>query len=231
MTWLIVAAAFWIGIHVLVAGVARPGLAARLGEQGFMVLFSILSLVGLVGLILAWREAPYLELWSPGTLLQYAPLVLMPFALWFFVHSVSQKNPTSAGPAAAPGQALPVRGITRVTRHPMLWAFSLWGLAHVLANGDLAALLFFGSILVVAVNGMFSIDRKRLRRDGERYRAFMAETSILPFGAIAAGRQHFAWREIGWWRPLLALLLWLAIMHLHGRLFGVPAIPGFAMGG
>ncbi|MFC3231232.1 NnrU family protein [Marinibaculum pumilum] len=231
MTWLIVATIYWLGIHFLVAGPLRPAIAGRIGETGFAGLFSVLSAIGLAGLIFAWAAASYLELWPPGTLLGYAPLVLMPFALLFFVPSVTQKNPTSAGPPAAGSAPLPVFGITRITRHPMLWAFGLWALGHLLANGDLASLLFFGSFLVVSVNGMFSIDRKRRRSMGARYEAFVAQTSILPFAAAAGGRQTVSWREIGWWRPLAAVILYLAIIHVHGELFGMPAIPGLTMGG
>ncbi|MEQ8343992.1 MAG: NnrU family protein [Sneathiellaceae bacterium] len=230
MSWLIVAFIFWIGIHVLVAGAARPAIAGRIGEAGFAALFSVLSVIGLAGLILAWARAPYVEVWPPVTVLGFAPLILMPFALLFFVPSVTQKNPTSAGPPASGPAALPVRGITRVTRHPMLWAFALWALGHLLANGDLASLLFFGGILVVALNGMPSIDRKRRRSLGADYDAFVAQTSILPFAAIADGRQTFSLREIGWWRPLLAILLYLGLIAVHGLLFGPPAIPGMAIG-
>lgn len=231
MSWLIVASIFWIGIHVVVSGLARPAIAGRIGEAAFAGLFSVLSVIALGGLIIAWVAAPYAALWPPGTLLGYAPLVLMPFALLFFVPSVTQKNPTSAGPPARGPAALPVRGITRITRHPMLWAFALWALGHLLANGDLASLWFFGAILVVALSGMPSIDRKRLRSLGADYEAFMAQTSILPFAAIAGGRQSFSLREIGWWRPLLAILLYLVLIAVHGPVFGVPAVPGLAVGG
>ena len=63
---------------------------------------------------------------------------------------------------------VPVYGITRVTRHPRLCGITLWGIAHLLVNGNLAALIMFGALLVTAVNGMVSIDRKRRRALGPR---------------------------------------------------------------
>jgi len=231
MTWMFVASGFWIGIHLIVGSPVRTAIAARIGEIGFRGLFALLSAVGLAGLIFAWIAAPYVALWPPGTGLGYAPIVVMPFALLFLVYSLTQPNPTSAGPEPKAGTELPVRGMTRITRHPGLWAFALWAVAHLLANGDLASLLLFGSILLVALNGMSSIDRKLLRKLGTGYEVFRQRTSILPFAAIAAGRQTMSWRELGWWRPLLALALYVALLHVHGELFGVPAIPGMTMGG
>src|SRR5918912_150848 len=75
-----------------------------------------------------------------------ALLVLIAFVLLVF--GASADNPTSpAADRMKPGE-LPVRGITRITRHPMLWAFALWALAHLIVNGHLAGVLLFGAILV-----------------------------------------------------------------------------------
>ena len=54
-----------------------------------------------------------------------------------------------------------------------------------------------------------------------------AETSILPFGAILAGRNRLVLAEIGWLAPLLALIGWAAVLHFHARFFGVPALLPF----
>ncbi|MBF9035322.1 hypothetical protein HKCCE2091_13840 [Rhodobacterales bacterium HKCCE2091] len=39
---------------------------------------------------------------------------------------------------------------TRVIRHPQLTGFSLWAVAHLLVNGDLASFMLFGGLLVWA---------------------------------------------------------------------------------
>jgi uncharacterized membrane protein len=116
------------------------------------------------------------------------------------------------------------RGIQRVTRHPMLNAFALWALVHVLGNGDSASLVFFGAFLVTAVAGMPSIDAKMARRHGAAWAGFAAASSILPFGAILAGRNRLVVREIGWIAPLAGLVAWAALLHAHRHVFGVPAL-------
>lgn len=73
-------------------------------------------------------------------------------AFVLFVASVSRRNPTKIGGENAVAEA--ARGIQRITRHPMLWPFALWAAVHVIGNGDVAAVLFFGAFLVTALAGM-----------------------------------------------------------------------------
>jgi uncharacterized membrane protein len=45
-------------------------------------------------------------------------------------------------------------------KHPMLVAIKIWALAHLLANGDLASVLLFGTFLVWAVFDRISVKRR-----------------------------------------------------------------------
>jgi uncharacterized membrane protein len=109
----------------------------------------------------------------------------------------------------------------RITRHPMLWAFSLWGLVHLVVVGTVSAVVLTGAIIVTALVGMPSLDAKYARRKPDRWPAFAMATSRIPFVAIAQGRNRLVWSEIGWWRPLLAIVLWVALIALHPWAFGV----------
>jgi uncharacterized membrane protein len=91
---------------------------------------------------------------------------------------------------------------------------------HVLGNGDVASLLFFGAFLLTALAGMPSIDAKVAARDPEGWRHFAGATSILPFGAIAGGRNRFAPAEIGW----TPVALWAVLLWAHPRIFGLTRI-------
>ena len=132
-----------------------------------------------------------------------------------------KRNPTAVGNK---GLGEEPRGIQRVTRHPMLMSFAIWALVHVIGNGDAAALVFFGAFLVTAAAGMPSIDAKLARRHGEAWAGFAAKTSILPFGAILAGRNRLVLSEIGWMPPVVGLILWAALLHFHRAVFGMPAL-------
>jgi uncharacterized membrane protein len=222
MIWLALTSLFWIGVHIGIAGTSvRSALAAGIGDNGFRGLFSVVSIVAVTLLVMAWRAAPYVPLWTVPEWFDGLVVVLMLPAFLLFVASVATPNPTAV--AGKLGEAGP-RGIQRITRHPMLWAFALWAALHVLANGDLAALLFFGAFLVTSLVGMPSIDAKLARRDPAMWARLAPATSILPFGAVMAGRNHLAWGEIPILVWILGPIAWVALAVLHPWLFGVPVV-------
>lgn len=222
MVQLILAALFFVGIHVGIAGTRlRNRVVDRFGEVVFRGGFSVLSLLGLFWLIAAYRQAPYIETW--GTLGWFKPVAagLMLVAFVLVVSGLTTRNPTAVAGESALDQADAVHGILRITRHPFLWGLSLWALTHLIANGDAAALVLFGSLLVLCLAGTRSIDAKRQRAFGGAWNRFAAATSNIPFVAIQQGRTQLRIGEIGWQRLAGALVLYLAMMHFHVKLFGV----------
>jgi uncharacterized membrane protein len=222
---LLMAAAFWIATHNGFAGTdIRTRLVSKIGENGFRIFYAVLSVLALVMLARAWEAAVAMPLWvAPAWLRLMLALIMLPAFLFFVAGFL--RNPTAVGGEAMAGQQ--IRGIQRITRHPMLWSFALWALVHVLGNGDLASVIFFGTFAISAFIGMPSIDRKLAVRDPELAAKLRAETSILPFGAIMAGRNRLVLAEIGWLAPLLAVIGWAAMLHFHTRFFGVPALLPF----
>ncbi len=95
---------------------------------------------------------------------------------------------------------------------------------HLIGNGDTAAIVFFGTFLVTALAGMPSIDAKLARRDPAVWQALAGSTSIVPFVAIAQGRNRFVPAEIGWLTVLIGLVAWAVVLYLHPRLFGVAPV-------
>jgi uncharacterized membrane protein len=77
----------------------------------------------------------------------------------------------------------------------------------------------------VAIGGPFSIDRKRKKAVGAEWDRFEALTSNVPFLATIQGRNSLKIREIGWWPPLVALVLYGLFLHFHKSLFGVSPLP------
>jgi len=212
------AALAWALLHLLVAGPARPALIARLGEKAYRGIFSLLSAAALAGLILAYRAAPYVELWAPSEALNLVPLIAMPFAILLVLGGLRTSNPTLAGPDMMMTGDLPTEGFTKITRHPMLWGFSLWAVSHMAANGDLATLLLAGAVLLTALNGMRSIDAKRAAKFGPAWEAFAARTSVLPFAAALQGRQQLGFRDIGAVNVIGAMALYLIGIWVHAAL-------------
>jgi len=222
---LVTASAYFLLIHFGVSGTrVRDRLVARLGAGLYRGMFAFASVIGLVWMIYAYRHAPTVELW--GVVLGFRPAayLLVLIAFIFVVVGITTSSPTRVGMESTVGQGKEAaRGMVRITRHPFLWGIALWALVHLIINGDLASLILFGSLLVLAVGGTLSIDAKRQRSFGEQWMKFAEVTSDIPFAAIAGGRNRLvpALAEIGLWRPLAAILIYAAAFYLHGRL-GLP---------
>jgi len=219
---LVVASAYFLLIHFGVSGTRlRDGLVSRLGAGPYRGAFALASIVGLVWMGYAYKHAPTVELWGLQLGLRPAAYVLVFIAFLFVVIGVTTPSPTRVGMESTVGQGSgAARGMVRITRHPFLWGVALWALVHLIVNGDLASLTLFGSLLVLAVGGTYSIDAKRRRNFGEQWTQFANVTSGFPFAAIAAGRNRLgpALAEIGVWRPVAAIVVYAATFYLHGRL-------------
>jgi uncharacterized membrane protein len=222
MTQLILAALFFIALHVGVSGTSARGLAIeKLGENVYRAAFSLLSLLGIVWLAYAYRVAGYIETW--GQLVWFKPIaaLLMLVAFLLVVLGMTTPNPMAVGGENLLMADAPARGIHRVTRHPFLWGVAVWAFVHLIANGDVASLVLFGSLLVLVFVGMISIDAKRKKACGRHWDSYAAATSIIPFQAIKEGRNTLVIAEFKVWQLVVALMLYLAVMHFHQAWFGV----------
>ena len=210
----------WFAIHAFVAGSElRWWLAQRIGQRGFAAFFSLLSLASLAFLIQAYRAAAFYPLWFSPRIIHWLPLAVMPFALVLLVGAFSVPNPTVVGAEKVLERTDAARGVLRITRHPFLWATALWSGAHLLVTGHVAAILFFGTLLLTALRGTGSIDEKRRRTNKAEFARYAEVTSNLPFAAIIQGKNRLALSEL--WVPLvIATLLTAVLLKVHLGLFG-----------
>jgi uncharacterized membrane protein len=102
-----------------------------------------------------------------------------------------------------------------------MWAVGLWALSHLVANGDLASVWFFGLIAALAFGGTVLIDRKKRLALGSHWQRLADATSNIPLAALAAGRTQLRWRDIGVLRPVAALLLYVVLYLAHPIFSGV----------
>lgn len=218
---LIAASAYFLLIHFGVSGTRlRDTLVASLGERVYRGLFALASILGLVWMAYAYRHAPLVPTW--GLVLGFRPAayVLVLIAFIFVTIGLATPSPTQVGMESQLARGPDIaRGMVRITRHPFLWGVALWALVHLIVNGDLASLILFGSLFVLALAGTAVIDAKRRRGFGEQWMQFAAVTSNVPFAAIAAGRNRLgpAVAEIGAWRPLVGIVVYAVAFYLHGR--------------
>lgn len=227
MANLIAASAYFLLIHFAVSGTRlRDVLTARLGEGPYRGAFALASLAGIAWMIYAYRQAPTIVLWGLWLGFRPAAYVLVFIAFLFAVIGLLTASPTRVGMESKLGHGTDAaKGMVRITRHPFLWGVALWAAVHLIVNGDVASVILFGSLLVLALGGTVAIDAKRRRKFAAQWTPFARATSDVPFAAIVGGRNALgpALAEIGAWRVLAAIVLYGVAFYLHGRV-GPPLV-------
>ena len=230
MEMLTAAAVFFLAIHLLVSGTKlRDAIVSVTGERGFMGLFSLASVAGIVWLAVSYNAATAQGsdvLWDLGPGIKHLGTLVVGVAFLLGVSGLLMPSPTAVGMESRAADAGTVQGVLRITRHPFLWSVALWSAFHLAANGDAASVVFFGTFLVLAVAGTFSIDAKRARKMGEAWKGFAGRTSNVPFGAILSRRGTLKFGELLTYRLAVAIVAFLAVLFAHARLFGVSPFPG-----
>lgn len=225
MTNFAAALAAFILLHVgLSATPLRTVLVKTIGEWPYRALFSVASAVVLAWMIFAYGAARAAaenpQLWTPPVWASHVTALLVFGAFLLVVPGLVMPGPTTVGMEKGMQKAEPARGMMRITRHPFLWGVALWGLGHLLANGEGTSVMLFGGLAVMVLLGTRSIDRKSAARDPEGWARFSAVTSNIPFAAILQGRNRLAPGEVA--VPLLlALAVFGAVLWFHRVLFGV----------
>jgi uncharacterized membrane protein len=213
VTLLILALAAFVGTHFLMSHPLRAGMVARLGAGGFQGVYSLVSLATLGWAAYAFREAPLgMPLWSAGDGLNIAATAIMFLASVLLAGSFVG-NPALPQPGADRLAAQPARGVFAITRHPMMWSFALWSLAHVIVSPRPAVLVLSGFIALLAIGGAAGQDAKKAKLMGESWQGWVSRTSFVPFAKGAA------------WPGRIALvggtILWLIATFAH-PLAGAP---------
>lgn len=217
---------FVVGHFALSSQPVRMALVGKLGETRFLTAYSALMVIIFVWMILAYINAPIDIIWRTPPALLWLPAVTMPIAVFLIVCGLSTPSPTLAGTKLdEPGPDL-TRGIMRVTRHPFLNGMSLWALVHLIVNGDSRSVILFAGMLILSAGGMWHIDKRREFHYGADWGPVMLTTSAVPFGALLTRRTTMDWAGIGWWRVLLSIAIYLALVAAHPFVMGAPAWPG-----
>lgn len=201
MLLLILGLVLFLGTHASsMARGPRARVVDRIGEGRFKLGYTALSLLGLVLIGVGfhdYRLNGMIQVWDPPVWTRHLALSLVLLAF------------ISLAAAYLPGH------IRAKAKHPMLLAVKIWATAHLLANGDLGAILLFGGFLAWAVAARISAKR----------RALAPGAIAAQHGAVAAPR--------GWRNDALAVAIGVAAWfvfarYLHYPVIGVSVWPGSA---
>lgn len=218
MSLLITTCVLFVGSHLLLSHPLRDPLAGRLGSRGFQIVYSVVAFATLAMVVQAWRGMPpEPPLWAVDDPLWALASLLVLFASILFMGSLIG-NPALPAPGAAFAAQKAPRGVFAITRHPMMWGFALWALAHALVMPTPGQLVLSAAIAFLALVGSAGQDGKKARLMGDAWRHWAARTSFVPFARQVAGVTP--WGDAIPRAHALAggFVLWLAATWAHGAL-------------
>ena len=144
MIWLVLGVMLFCGVHLIpsLAPSLRAAWHGRLGENGYKGGFSLLVLAALALIVIGWRSAQPTMIYQPLPALHHAGISLLQLAFLLLVVSTRPSR------------------LRLVIRHPQLTGVMLWGIAHLLLNGDSRSLILFGGLSCWALVAMIAINRR-----------------------------------------------------------------------
>ncbi|MFY0990120.1 NnrU family protein [Halomonas sp. C05BenzN] len=188
MTVMILGLLIFLGVHSvrIVADDWRAAQIRRLGEMRWKAIYSVVSVVGLALAIWGYGQMRLdpTWVWFPPVGLRHAVSLLMIPAFILLVA------------AYVPGNHIKAR-----LGHPMIIAVKLWAFSHLLANGRLGDIVFFGAFLLWAV---FDFRAARRRPRPSSAAPGMLGTTLSVVGGLIA--------------------YYLFAFHLHVWVTGVPVM-------
>ena len=200
----------------------RDHIVDMIGEQVYLLIYSLVALVFLVYFIWIYLETPrYDYFWMPNPDLYWLAKLSMPLACVLLVGAFMVRNPSNVGEVLSDGDDVSklVTGVVCITRHPIQWAIILWGIGHVTANGDIASIIFFSIFVLLSGAGSILLDFKKSKQLGESWRQYELLTSNVPFIALVKGRTSLRLEEL-YMPAALGLLLYGLMYYFHEMLTG-----------
>ena len=208
LTSLLAACVTFVGSHFAMSHPLRSAMVATLGEKGFQVVYSLVSLAAFVWIYLAFKAVPpSVPLWPGFDDVSWALASVLTLVAMVLLAGSFVDNPALPAPGAVEAAAKEPRGVFRVTRHPMMWAIGLWALAHLIAAPTARTLVVASAMGFLALVGAHLQDRKKEALMGEAWTGWEARTSYWPkLGKLFS---------VGWLWWLIGLALWLAFTFAH----------------
>ncbi|MFM2372945.1 MAG: hypothetical protein RIS85_2667 [Pseudomonadota bacterium] len=201
--------------HFIMSGPLRKSLIGALDEQGFLLLYSLVSICLLGAAIVLFARSPDDHLLWDGThpVAWTLASLLTILATALFLRSF-QGNPALPGVKAAGLATVIPSGVYTITRHPMMWAISLWAFGHIVAAPSLRVLILMGGMTVLALLGSHLQDKRKLAGNTREFGPWQRRTSFWP-QLQNVGKLKLTW--------ITALVIWFLATMVHWELYGVPA--------
>lgn len=214
---LIAAVLAFVGSHFALSHPLRAALVRQFGRPGFQALYSLVALATFVWVVLAFHAIPIAQpaLWNgQSDLIWVLASGLTLIAAVLLVGSL-MGNPALPVPNAKALAKHRPKGVFHVTRHPMMWAFALWSLAHLVVSPTARVLVLTLPIAFLALVGSHLQDRKKAVLMGKEWALWQQRTSYWPRLSRLAKAGLVPWPG--------GLTLWLGATWAHSGAIGLPA--------
>ncbi|MEM1380694.1 MAG: NnrU family protein [Pseudomonadota bacterium] len=200
-------AVFILSHVLLVRARLKEYLIRSVGARLYLIGYSVFSVILFGWVIAELLNAPRVPVWYAGSWAHaFAVLMMLPAFVLIGIGIVTP-NPVSVAFRAGCFRA-DRPGFVGWFRHPLLLGLTLWGAAHVPANGDWPSLILFAGSAVFGAFGMVMLERRYRRKLGAR------EWDRLTSGAGHVDRAGIVGTMVG-------IVAWCALLALHPILFGV----------
>ena len=211
---LIAASVAFVGTHFVMSHPLRAPMVGVLGAGGFMIAYSLVSAACMAWMYFAFVATPAgAPLWGGfGDAVWIVASLITLVAMVLFTGSLIG-NPALPAPGAEKAARAEPSGVFKVTRHPMMWGFALWALAHLIAAPTARTVVVALAIGVLALVGAHLQDRKKQALMGDAWVQWEAKTSYWPQLGKLFSAGAIAW--IG------GLAIWLGATWLHAMEAGV----------
>ena len=205
----------FVGSHLALSNPLRRALYKQLGERGFLGFYSLVSLLTMGWLVVAYhRAADGAPLWNGTAPVPWTAASVLTFFGLVLVLASLRGNPAMVGAKVAGLSARKPWGVFKVTRHPMMVGIALWALGHVIAMPNQRMVLLGLVFIILALVGAALQDKRKLARNGREWSAWVSRTRFWPdlsqLGALGA-----TW--------IVGLILWVILTGAHWYFGGVPA--------
>ena len=134
----------WALTHFVPASAVewRRTMVGKIGEKGWKGLFTLVMAFSIYLIISGWKATLPELLYVPPAWGRHAASLLVLIAFILFAASHGQSN------------------IKRFVRHPQLTAVITWGVAHLLANGEIRSVVLFGGLAAWAIIEILMLNRR-----------------------------------------------------------------------
>jgi uncharacterized membrane protein len=211
----------FVGMHFLLSSEPiRARLVGLVGVQPFRGTYSLVAIGTFIPMVVVFGHNKHAGamLWN----LRNQPAArgltwfLMFAAMILLVGGLINPNPAALG---APSRNRPT-GILKITRHPSFAAFVCFGLGHLVMNGWVGDIIFFGGFALLGIVGGIHQDHRKLKEIGPRYREFLAATSFFPGGALVGRRVEWSRGDMPWTAVGIGIAAAIVLVTFHPLMFG-----------